>query len=140
MTYRGAGISMSILKDRFDFWLERWLEKHLGGHVSIKWPLELTVYGHNAMHFSAMVHTRRWGYVCFHPTVKVYGRRWPWYFYVSPNATPWAATFAVGPGVHREEKERAPIRRKLLGHNFDTQVNKPTLWLINDIREDEAWE
>jgi hypothetical protein len=114
--------------------LERWLEKHLGGHITIK---SLTIYGYNAMHFTVRIWTRRWGYVSFHPTVKVHGRWWRWKLWVSPNATPWAATFAVGPGVRREDKKYAPIRRKAFGHNFDPEANYLRLRTINGFDESE---
>lgn len=52
-----------------------------------------------AMHLAINVQTRRWGWVCFHPTVRVFGYRWRWYFYCSPDATPSSATYAVGPGL-----------------------------------------
>ena len=69
-------------------------EKHFGGYFIIG---PITVYGWNAMHVAVNIKTR-WGYVCFHPTWRVFGHWWPWYFYISPNATPWAATFGIGPG------------------------------------------
>lgn len=76
--------------------MNNWLEKHLGGHIHF-W--RVTIYGYNAMHVAINIYTKRWGYLCFHPTWKVFGHWWPWYFYVSPNATAWAATFKLGPGV-----------------------------------------
>jgi hypothetical protein len=30
---------------------------------------------------------------CFHPTTRTFGGYWPWYFYISKNATPWAACY-----------------------------------------------
>jgi hypothetical protein len=87
------------------------LEHHFGGHVSFSiFGRRVVLYGFNAMHVALNVHTKRWGHLC---------AWWPWYFYVSPNATPWAATFAVGPGVDRDDKEKAKVRRMRLGHNFD---------------------
>jgi hypothetical protein len=81
---------------------DRWLEKHFGGHWSAG---PLTVYGWNAMHVAVNWRTRRWGYVCFHPPLYWCGQWWPWYFYLSPNATPWASTFLAGP-AHVRKKSR----------------------------------
>ena len=72
-----------------------WFERHLGGYVRLG---NLVIYGFNAMHVALNWRTKRWGYICFHPTIRSFGKWWPWYFYISPNATPWAATFGVGPG------------------------------------------
>jgi hypothetical protein len=81
----------------------KWLRKHLGGHFTITWPVYALVYGWNAMHVAVLVRTYRWGWLCFHPPVRMYGRWWPWYFYASPDATPSAATFRMGPGARRYE-------------------------------------
>lgn len=81
---------------RVSFW-----EKYLGGHFSLG---PVTVYGFNAMHVAINVRTRRWGYVCFHPTIRMNGHWWRWYFYCSPDATPHSATFAIGPGVEGRTK------------------------------------
>jgi hypothetical protein len=88
-----------------------WLESHLGGYIKAG---PITLYGFNAMHIALNIRTRRWGYICFHPTIKFYGRKWPWYFYVSRNATPWLATIIVGPGVHERDRVKAKRRRHLL--------------------------
>lgn len=104
------------------------LERHLGGHVSI--GRRIVIYGFNAMHVAVNIQTERWGYICFHPTVRCFGTWWPWYFYVSPNATPWAATFAAGPGFDGERRLVA-VRRRELGHNFDAESCRPELCRIN---------
>jgi hypothetical protein len=75
-----------------------WFERHLGGSKSIG---PLTIYGFNAMHVALNLWTRRWGYICFHPPMRVFGRWWPWYFYISRDATPFNTKLAVGPGIHR---------------------------------------
>lgn len=99
--------------------VRNWLIKHLAGHITIKWfGLHLTFYGFNAMQCAMNIYTRRWGWVCFRPPIHVLDWNWPWKFYVSPNATPGAATFAIGPGVSKEVKRRAKIRREVLGHNY----------------------
>jgi hypothetical protein len=77
------------------------LERRLGGHISIG---PITFFGYNAMMGAVNIRGTRWGYVCFRPTVYMFGRWHSWYFYVSPNATPWAATFAIGPGLSSAEK------------------------------------
>ncbi len=76
----------------------------------------VTVYGKNAMHWAMNIHTR-YGYLCLHPTVKLWGQWWPWYAYLSPNATPWAATWGVGPGLD-EPRRNIQWRREALGHGF----------------------
>lgn len=96
--------------------ISRLLDRCIGGHFRIG---PITVYGRNAMHFAVNIKTRRWGYLCFQPTVRCFGRWWPWYFYASPNATPWAATFAIGKGVDPIDRAKAIIRRTYLGHGFN---------------------
>lgn len=72
---------------------ERWQDRIFVGHFNI--GRRITIYGANAMHWA--INVRIFGtYVCFHPTTRTFGARWPWYFYISPNATPWAATFKRG--------------------------------------------
>lgn len=93
----------------------RLLDKYLGGHISIG---SVTIYGWNAMHLAVNIRGTRWGTICFHPTMYMFDTWWPWYFYVSPNSTPWASTFAIGPGVDRSDKAMATLRRYLFGHNF----------------------
>ena len=88
--------------------LETWFEERLSGHVRIG---RLTIYGYNAMHVALTYRTRRWGYICFHPQVRCFGGWWPWYFYMSPDATPGMAYIAFGPGVDQRDKERAIQRR-----------------------------
>lgn len=101
------------------------------GHRSFKlFHWRLTVfYGDNAMRWAVNLWTRTFGYICFRPstyTVCAGKRYWNrWYFYTSPNATPWASTFAIGPGVEPKDKHSAPIRRKAFGFRFDTS------WLDN---------
>lgn len=94
----------------------------LEDHVSYG---HLTMYGLNtAMHGALSYWTRRFGYVCFKPTSWTRSRGWRrWYFYVSPNHTPWASTFAIGPGVSRRDKAGSVRRRRLWGHRFDTDLH-----------------
>lgn len=67
-----------------------------------------------AMHGAINIHTP-WGYLCLRRTVGP----WRWYAYLSPNATPWAATFTMGPGIGAEDRRRAPLLRALWGHGYD---------------------
>ena len=91
------------------------IRRKLQGHITLRLlGKRITIFGLNAMHIAVNISPTRWGYVCFHPPVP----RWPWYFYVSPNATPCASTFAIGPGVGKVEKAEAKLRRLELGHNF----------------------
>jgi uncharacterized membrane protein YwaF len=76
-------------------------ERYFGGHVSLG---PLVLYGFNAMHVAANLKTP-WGYVCVHPTVRVFGEWWPWYIYVSDDATPCRAKFLLGPGVKGWKRE-----------------------------------
>jgi len=106
------------LLQRLRYAADTLLMSYVGGHISMG---PVTIYGHNAMHWAINIRTKRYGSVCFRPTtITPFGDRWQWYFYVSPNGTPWAATFAVGPGLSREDKFMAHIRRYLFGHNFNT--------------------
>lgn len=79
----------------------------------------------SAMHGAVNIWTERWGYVCMKPPTYVYGRWWPWYFYLSPNATPWAATLILGRDSPRYEKRLARIRRLLWGHGYSTDDHDP---------------
>jgi hypothetical protein len=112
------------LLSRFD----RWLERHFGGYVTVG---RLTVYGWNAMYVAFDYRTRCWGYVCFHPPLYWCGQWWPWYFYLSPNATPWASTFALGPTFSVEDRRRAAMRRRKFGHGFDTEKHREELYALN---------
>ena len=86
---------------------DRWQDRWFTGHFRIG---RLTVYGANAMHWAVNYWTRRWGYVCFHPSTRTFGGRWPWYFYVSPDATPTEATWGCGPGYRRPESAHRDAR------------------------------
>ena len=89
-----------------------WMNRRLGGHVNL--GKRITIYGFNAMHCAVNIRLKRY-YLCFHPTMRwYYGKSWPWYLYLSPNATPWAATWGIGPGFGRRNRKRANRRRHLL--------------------------
>lgn len=104
----------------------------LDGHISIG---RLTVFGRNAMHWGVTFWTKRWGYICFRLPFFCFGRWWPLYFYISPNATPWASTFFLGNNHHKcdNNKKRAPLRKQAFGHNFSTEKNSEELTRINDM-------
>jgi hypothetical protein len=104
-------------------------ERRLGGHLKIG---PVTIYGENAMHWGVNISTKRWGYVCFRLPFRCFGRWWPLYFYVSPNATPWAATFYLGRNNGEHLRLKSRMRREAFGHNFDTDENYPFLREIND--------
>jgi hypothetical protein len=98
------------------------IERNFGGHVSFKFLWwKVVIYGINAMHVALNVKTKRWGWLCFHPTFRCFGVWWPWYFYASPNATPWASTFCIGPGTYDTDRAGAILRRSRFGHNFDVE-------------------
>lgn len=81
-------------------WRDRWQDRWFTGHISLG---PVTIYGANAMHWEINIRTR-WGFVCLHPTTRTFGCRWPWYFRVSPDATPQAATFDLRRALAGEEK------------------------------------
>lgn len=67
-----------------NFW-----ERYFGGHVNIG---PVTIYGENAMHWAVNIRLRR-SYFCFRLPLRCFGRWWSLYCYVSPDATPNAATW-----------------------------------------------
>jgi hypothetical protein len=107
--------------------VRHWLIEHLGGHIRVG---PVTIYGFNAMNGALNWKTKRWGYVCFHPSFRFLGWNKGWYFYLSPNATPWASTFCVGPGVYSSDKRRAKAHRHLFGHGFNVNEHYDGMMLI----------
>ncbi|KKN10022.1 hypothetical protein LCGC14_1040770 [marine sediment metagenome] len=105
------------------------LEKHFGGHLTVG---RFTIYGENAMHWGVNIYTKRWGYVCFRLPLRCFGKWWPLYFYLSPNATPWASTYYRG-SHSQGERARARQRRAAFGHNFSVDDNYDALKQINGI-------
>lgn len=86
----------------------------------------VTVYPlRSAMHGAVTIWTRRWGYVCFRPPTRSRGHWWPAYFYLSPNATPWAATLLWGREYSKYAKAYARVRRILWGHGYSTDEHDP---------------
>lgn len=90
-------------------------ENFLDGHINIG---SITIYGENAMHWAINIKTSKWGYVCFRLPFLCFGKWWPLYFYCSPNGTPWASTFYLGPD--KIQKIMSHVRRYLFGHNFSS--------------------
>lgn len=88
------------------------------GHLNI--GKRITVYGDNAMHWGVTIWTKTFGFICFRLPFKSCGHRWPLYFYCSPDATPNMATFFIGKEYYSNGSIYSKYRRKLLGHNFDT--------------------
>lgn len=108
-------------------------ENFFGGHITF-W--RITIYGANAMNWAVNISTR-WGWLCFTLPVparlrtNARGERIrDWYIYLSPNATPWAATFYMGP--NRSERIRARIRKLNFGHGFSTDARRQELRLLNE--------
>lgn len=88
--------------------LDRFARRHLAGHLKIG---PATFYGANAMHFAVNVDVPALGVtLCAAPPVGRFG----WYFYASPNATPWAAVLGFGPGIERHNAERIRERLEVL--------------------------
>ena len=107
--------------------MRKWIESKLKGHWSCR---RLTVYGANAMHYGVTFWTRRWGYICFRLPIPCFGRWWPLYFYLSPNATPWAATFYLG-DADGVDSRLAIKRRQAFGHGFCVDDHYDELSVIN---------
>lgn len=106
----------------------------MGGHFSFG---PVTVFGANAMRWTVQVSTKRWGYICVTlPVAARYITRrdgtkwWQWYFYLSPNGTPWASTYYRG--SDQEEKIRAKIRNLNFGHGFNVDNNYEELRALNN--------
>lgn len=105
-----------------------WWENFMGGHLSFR---NLTIYGSNAMCWAVNIHTKKWGYVCFTlPSMLRIRRKMSFYLYLSPNGTPWACTYYLG--SDKNEYLRSKIRKLNFGHNFDTDLNRNELKILNN--------
>lgn len=105
-----------------------WWENFMSGHWSIG---KMTIYGENAMCWAVNIRTKKWGVICFSlPSLSRKRRGWDHYFYLSPNATPWACTFHFG--GDKQESIRAKIRKMNFGHNFSTKEKSRELRTLND--------
>ena len=108
--------------------LDKFIDKYLSGHISIG---NLTVYGRNAMHWGVTYWTKKWGFICFRLPLTCYGKLLPLYFYLSPNATPWASTFMLGKKHNRRDWALARVRKYRFGHGFNTDDYREQLYKIN---------
>jgi len=113
--------------------IEYKLDKYLGEHISIG---NITIYGHNAMHWAVNIHTKKFGYICFRLPLPIFDWNrpiWkPLYLFFSPNGTPWAATFLIGKTDRPKDKKLAKIRYKKFGHNFNSEKHYKELCKINE--------
>ena len=92
-----------------------WWENFMGGHLSLG---RVTIFGNNAMLWVVTIHTKKWGSICFTlPSIARYRSKMGWYFYLSPNGTPWASTYYIG--FSNREGAKAKIRKYHFGHGFD---------------------
>lgn len=71
---------------------KRWQDRLFHGHVNIG---RITIFGANAMHWAINIRGQK-NWWCFHWRTRTFGAEWPWYFYISPDATPYSAVFRTG--------------------------------------------
>lgn len=100
--------------------------KSIEGHFSIG---NLTVFGDNAMHFGCHYWTKKYGYICFRLPIPCgitdkisYGRGIYWvplYFYISPNAALWGATYVLGPRFTYQEKTQGKSEKDCSAITFN---------------------
>lgn len=76
---------VNALLNRKTYKTMSWFENFMGGHLTLG---PIVIYGENAMHWAVNVKTETFGYICFRLPFRCFGRWWPLYFYVSPDATP----------------------------------------------------
>jgi len=107
--------------------VEKLLDKYFGGHISIG---KLTIYGRNAMRWGVNCRTKKWGYICFNLPIPINSKISKFYFYLSPNATPWASTYYYG--EDKREIRLSKLRKEAFGHGFNTDKNYTELRHIND--------
>lgn len=119
-----------------------WWDNFMSGHISLG---KLTIFGANAMNWTVNYSTKKYGYICFTLPAIVrfkkydYKQGWSykntyiqWYFYLSPNGTPWASTYYRG--SNKDEVLRARVRFKNFGHGFSTKKYEKELTEVNNIR------
>lgn len=92
-----------------------WTENFMGGYLRLG---PITIWGANAMNWVVNIETNKFGVICF--TLPVFSNLNRMYFYFSPNGTPWASTYYIG--YDKSEKIKAKLRKKYLGHNFNTNL------------------
>jgi hypothetical protein len=99
-------------------------ERHLSGHVTIG---PLTLFGANAMDWAVQIYVAALGVsLCAKPTTSRRG----WYFYATPNCTPWAAVLGCGPGLGRENGERIAQRLGVLAESPRPETEAEKLWML----------
>lgn len=104
-----------------------WWKNFMSGHLSIG---PVTVYGANAMCWAVNIKTP-YGYLCFTlPSIARKRAKMHHYIYLSPNGTPWAATWYRG--SDKNEVIRAKIRHLNFGHGFSTDKLKQELRALNN--------
>jgi hypothetical protein len=108
-----------------------WWENFMSGHISIG---SLSIFGENAMHWAIELHTKKYGYICFTPPLKCFGKYQGCHLYFSPNGTPWAATYykSLWKENNKDEEIRAKIRKLNFGHNFSTDIYSKELYCLNN--------
>lgn len=99
-----------------------------------RWPT--TVYGvDTAMHGAVRLSTPRWGDLTLEPGWGRVG----WAVWLSPNGTPWASTWGIGPGflMHDpRDRQMVAVRRAIWGHGYDSnrldpQLLDKALWAVD---------
>ena len=99
------------------------------GHRTVRvFGRDVTLYAFDtAMHGAINVRTRRWGTLCMAWPALGGWTRFASYVYLSPNATPWAATFVLGKGAEldRNARRMVAVRRALWGHGYDSERLDP---------------
>lgn len=87
----------------------------------------ITLYAFDtAMHGAIEIWTPRWGCLCLAwPRLGRQGTSFRACAYLSPNATPWAATWMIGGDEGRHDRRMVRVRRALWGHGYDTEKLDP---------------
>lgn len=88
---------------------KKWYDK--GGHLNIGDNFVL-FYGNSTMHWAIQLYSKKYGYIC----IGIPSKRQKFYLYFSPNATPWASTYYIGPDKDAYVQSR--VRKVCFGHNF----------------------
>lgn len=107
-------------------WFGRFYDKHIvggGGHRSIG---VATLYGFDTAMHGAIEAPTRWGWLVI-SVPRLGGKPIPWGAFLSPNGTPWAATWLIGPRHCAGERRMARVRRALWGHGYSTGTHDPMI-------------
>jgi hypothetical protein len=107
---------------------ERFAARHLSGSVEVG---PLTLNGANALHWMAELRVPALGVtLCARPSAPSWINGRPWYFYASPNRTPWAAVLACGPGIQRDVGERIADRLNVLADSPRPETEAEKIWAL----------